>query len=267
MDVGYFRRWYGNQIVTTNLAVGPSDFDFFNISAPVDPRLPGGGGYTVTGLANLKPASFGRPSNNFQTRALKYGGQSEVFNGVDVTVNARPASVSLAGGLSTGKLTTDNCDLWTARPDLLLTNPMQYCHAAGKFTTQLKGFASYTLPWSDVQLSASLQSIPGIEVLAAYVATNAAVAPSLGRPLTGGATTTVQILQPRQNFGDRINQLDLRVARPFRPGRMRLTPSVDVFNALNSNPVQAEYTQYGSFRRPVAIIAARYIKLNVNIEF
>jgi Carboxypeptidase regulatory-like domain len=267
IDVGYFRRWYGNQIVTTNLAVGPSDFDLFNITAPTDSRLPGGGGYEVTGLANLKPASFGRPSNNFQTRASKYGGQSEVFNGVDVTVNARPASVTLAGGSSTGKLNSDNCDLWGARPDLLLTNPMQYCRVNGKFTTQLKGFASYTLPWSDVQLSASVQSIPGIEVLAQYVATNAAVAPSLGRPLTGGATTTVNILEPRQHFGERINQLDLRFARPFRSTTARLTPSLDLFNALNSNAVQAEYTQYGSFRRPVAIIAARYIKFNVNIDF
>ena len=267
MDVGYFRRWYGNQIVTTNLAVGPSDFDLFNITAPTDSRLPGGGGYTVTGLANLKTASFGRPSNNFQTRALNYGGQSEVFNGVDVTVNARPASVSLAGGLSTGKLTTNTCALWAARPDLLLTNPMQYCDAPGKFTTQLKGFASYTIPRADVQLSASVQSIPGIEVFAAYVATNAAVAPSLGRPLTGGTSTTVNILAPRQNFGDRINQLDVRFARPFGAGRRRVTPSLDLFNVFNVNPVQAEFTQYGSFRRPVAIIGARYIKLNVNLEF
>jgi hypothetical protein len=144
---------------------------------------------------------------------------------------------------------------------------MQYCHVDGKFTTQLKGFASYTLPWSDVQLSASVQSIPGIEVFAQYVATNAAVAPSLGRPLTGGATTTVNIIEPRQQFGERINQLDLRFARPFRSRTVRLTPSLDLFNALNSNAVQAEYTQYGSFRRPVAIIAARYIKLNVNIDF
>jgi hypothetical protein len=116
-------------------------------------------------------------------------------------------------------------------------------------------------------MSASMQSIPGIEVLAQYVATNAAVAASLGRPLTGGATTTVNILEPRQNFGERINQLDLRFARLFRAGTLRFTPSVDLFNALNTNAVQAEFTQYGSFRRPLAIIAARYIKLNVNIEF
>jgi hypothetical protein len=267
IDVGYFRRWYGNQIVTTNLAVGPEDFDVFNITAPTDPRLPGGGGYQVAGLVNLKPASFGRPSNNFQTRASRYGGQSEIFNGVDVTVNARPADVTLAGGLSSGKVSTDNCDLWAARPDLLLTMPMQYCRADGRFTTQLKGFASYTLPRWAVQLSASLQSIPGIEVLAQYVATNAAVAASLGRPLTGGATTTVNILDPRRNFGERINQLDLRFARVFRAGTARFTPSLDLFNAFNSNAVQAEFTQYGSFRRPLAIIAARYVKLNVNIEF
>jgi hypothetical protein len=113
-----------------------------------------------------------------------------------------------------------------------------------------------------------MQSIPGIEVFAAYVATQAVVTPSLGRALTGGNTITVNILEPRHNWGDRINQLDLRFARPIRGlGSMRVTPSLDLFNVFNGNPVQAEFTQYGSFRRPVAIIAARYVKLNVNIEF
>ena len=46
INVGYFRRWFGNFIVTDNLAVGPQDFDQFSVTAPVDPRLPNGGGQT-----------------------------------------------------------------------------------------------------------------------------------------------------------------------------------------------------------------------------
>src|SRR6185503_18727941 len=49
VDYGYYRTWFGNFVVTDDRAIGPADFDTFSITAPSDPRLPGGGGYTVSG--------------------------------------------------------------------------------------------------------------------------------------------------------------------------------------------------------------------------
>src|SRR6185503_16363146 len=104
VDVSYFRRWYGNFTVTDNLTVAPSDFDRFAITAPVDPRLPGGGGYTIAGLYDLNPAKFGQPANSYVTLSEKYGTQIEHWNGVDINVNARPrAGLLVQGGLSTGR--------------------------------------------------------------------------------------------------------------------------------------------------------------------
>ena len=37
---GYYRTWYGNFLVTDNLAVTPADYDHFCITAPTDSRLP-----------------------------------------------------------------------------------------------------------------------------------------------------------------------------------------------------------------------------------
>ena len=57
---GYFRYSSANTLssknrVTDNLAVTPADYDPYCITAPRDPRLPGGGGYQVCGLYDIKP--------------------------------------------------------------------------------------------------------------------------------------------------------------------------------------------------------------------
>ena len=49
-----------------------SDYDTFSMTAPSDPRLPGGGGYVVSGLYDIKPALFGR-IDQWTTYASNYG--------------------------------------------------------------------------------------------------------------------------------------------------------------------------------------------------
>ena len=59
VEVGYLKRWLQNFTATDNLAVTPADFTPFTITAPSDPRLPGGGGYVVDGLYNVVQTKFG----------------------------------------------------------------------------------------------------------------------------------------------------------------------------------------------------------------
>ncbi len=129
IDVAYFRRSFFNFMVVQNRAVQPSDYSPFSITAPKDPRLPDGGGYVVGGLFDLNPNKVGAV-DNFVTFADNLGGQSEVFNGMDFTINARPRDgVLLQGGVSTGRSVTDNCNIVRQYPqlgDALHRDPLEH---------------------------------------------------------------------------------------------------------------------------------------------
>jgi hypothetical protein len=267
-DVSYFRTWYGNFAVTDNLAVSPADFDRFQITAPVDPRLPGGGGHVIAGLYDLNPAKFGVPATNFVTLSDKYGRQTQYWQGVDVSVSARPQpGLLLQGGTSTGRSVTDTCEVLAKLPEISPVGA-PYCRTVPSFLTQVKGVASYTIPRLDVQMSGAFQSLPGPQIAANYNAPNALVAPSLGRNLSGNAANvTVNLVEPGTLFGDRLNQLDLRFSKIVRYGRTRTRFNVDIYNALNSNAVLTLNNNFGAWQQPTVILLARFVKLGVQFDF
>jgi hypothetical protein len=281
MDVSYFRTIFTNLIVTDDRAIGPSDFDTFSIVAPSDSRLPDGGGSTVSGLYNLKPASFGRATDNFITFADNYGKSTNHWNGVDVTFNARlKAGMMLQGGVSTGRTSTDNCEIVKQVPETLFGTynvgtenantwlPASYCHQVGNFLTQTKLIGTYTVPRIGVQVAATFQNLPGPQVWANYTATNAVVAPSLGRNLSGNAANiVVNIVEPGKMYGERLNQLDLRLGKILRLGHIRTTASVDIYNVFNANPVLTESRAFATFRRPQSILGPRFAELVFKVDF
>src|SRR5207249_499128 len=96
---------------------------------------------------------------------------------------------------------------------------------------QYKFSGSVPLPYG-LQFSSVFQSLPGIPISASLVVPNSAIAPSLGRPLSGSLTnvTVTQILPPLSVFEDRLNQIDLRFIRNFRVSGMRIQGTVDIYN-------------------------------------
>src|SRR4030095_11818850 len=88
LTVGYFRTWYGNFMATDNQALTPADFSPYCITAPSDATLPSGGGEQICGLYDINPATFGL-TDNLVTLSSNYGRQTDVYNGVDVTVSLR----------------------------------------------------------------------------------------------------------------------------------------------------------------------------------
>ncbi len=281
IDVGYFRRLYGNFRVTDNLLTQATDYTLFNLTAPnTDPRLQNGGGYTVQGLVDVNPNKFGQVQN-LNTLSDKYGKQIEHWNGFDFNARARLTNgLQLSGGVSTGKTVTDNCEVVAKVPELLLSQqllgannpgawlPASFCHQESPFLTQVKGVAIYNVPKIDMLISGTLQSIPGPIIAANFNAPAGLVAGTLGRPLSGNAPNiNVNLVEPGSMYGDRLQQLDLRFGKVLRFGPRRATASVDLYNALNTDTILTQSNAFANWQTPQSIITARFVKFSVQVDF
>lgn len=288
VDVTYSRRSFRGFTVADNLSLQPSDLTPFSIVAPRDSRLPRGGGYVVPDLYDVIPAKAGEV-NNLITDSAHHGQWHQYFNGLDVTIEARIGERwTLVGGTSTGQTVADNCDVRARLPELATTtigtSPLgaglmgsavtpvsPYCHVAFGVLTQARGLSSYVVPKLEVEVAATFQSKPGALLAANYAAPNAVVAESLGRNLSGNAdTVTVNLISPGSLYGDRINQLDLRMAKVFTSGRYRSTVGADVYNLLNSNAVLTYNNTFvpgGPWLQPLAILTPRLLKVTAALDW
>lgn len=70
------------------------------------------------------------------------------------------------------------------------------------------------------------------------------------------------------DYGERLNQLDLRVGKLLRFGRTRTAINVDFFNLFNGSAVTAENPSFpAAFRRPTPIMLARFAKISAQFDF
>ncbi|MBI4520848.1 MAG: hypothetical protein HY701_08415, partial [Gemmatimonadetes bacterium] len=158
----------------------------------------------------------------------------------------------------------------------------QFCDIASGWLVSVGGLASYIVPRVDVQVSATVQSrpfagsnFPGIasqSLAANWLVFNSQVIPALGRPLSGGSQSTfVNVVEPGTLYGDRINQVDLRVSKILRFSGRRLNVGFDVFNLFNTNAVyQYSQTYVGSgatWLQPSSLVTARFAKLSMQFDF
>src|SRR5205823_2000580 len=136
-----------------------SDYTAWTINAPIDPRLPNGGGYPITSYV-MTAAAAARPAQTYITLATDYGSErTDYWHGVDVTVNARLRNqLNLQAGTSTGRAVTDNC----ATAVVIDSPDPRNCRSVEPLLTTLRGSASYTIPKIDVLIAATVRSQSGI---------------------------------------------------------------------------------------------------------
>jgi hypothetical protein len=293
VSTAYFRRIYGNFNVVDNEALSASDFTQYSVTVPSLASGAGAlpnAGQTVGGLfdPNINPAP-----RNVVKDAEVFGKQQSHWNGVDVSVDARFRNgLFVQGGVSTGKTMFDYCEIvddvpealtWGALPAAVslpvntlaaipgttVTVPAGACHQETPFLAQYKALASYTLPWYGIRVSGTLQSLPGPQVVGTnvYNNNNRTTQTTLNRPFTL-AQNTVHLIEPGSFYGDRLNQIDLRLTKIVNVGKGRLDLNVDFYNAFNSDAVVAELGSVGPvWRLPLTVIQPRFVKFAARWDF
>jgi hypothetical protein len=207
------------------------------------------------------------------------------------------------GGLSIERTLNDVCVSAQSDPNRSL-----YCDQSQSgipWQKQVKGTVVYPLPWQGITVSAAYQGLNGylagtaaqayggftagtgfdnprglgthwlVTPATRYAANctgactpNALVLPAMSA--SGIASIQVPLVAPETEFTPRINQFDFSASKSFEFGVVRLTPKLDIFNALNSDDYTSVVsTQYGAqtYMRPSVVLQGRIIRFGVDARW
>ena len=251
---------YGGFTVTDNTAVTANSFSPYCITATADARLPGGGGNQICGLFDVTPTLLGQTSNQV-TPAKNFGTQREVYNGVDVSLNARFGRGGvLMAGVSLGRMETDSCFANTL-PNIT-TNSTGLGLPAGTTMRRTRRLLQIVPPWSaGTQFKANgIYPLPGGGSSRASRSRILQVRRSWPIRLSRRAHCPLVGPQPRglpgwvdcdelhvdrhhrtasvaAGVSDRVSILNLAFAKVFNIGPGRVRGMLDVYNVFNVSMV------------------------------
>jgi hypothetical protein len=292
-EVSYTRRNFFNFLVTDDQnRVAGTAWDTYTVTAPVDSRLPNGGGYPIT-LLTPKAVVTPKPYLTWET---DFGpARLSMWHGVDMAVNARLRGGFTASiGTSTGRSIVDTCgtatnyNQFSAITNSDLGPDPRGCHNEDPFQTTVRGSATYIVPKVDVLVSLAVRSQPQVTLgataatSAAWIVPNSVVQAAYGKLPLGAlaaGTTTIQITDNanRVYVDNRRTQIDMRFAKVLRFGRTRSDVGIDLNNLLNTNYAtgyNANYTfspsntlQGGTWGQPTSIYSPRFVRINYTLNF
>lgn len=278
LDAGYYHTWYGNQVVRDNILVTPADYDPYCVTAPTDPRLGNVSGTQVCGLYDIKPSKFNQ-ADYVDSLASKFGRVSESFSGVDVTMNARlPRGANVSGGMSIGNAIGNGSGFGALVSNkikrcFVVDSPQELYNCDYQNPSRANFKLNGSIPlWGGFQGAAVYQNLPALNYAALATFSSAQIAPSLGRQLSAGGTVTIDLFKPFSKFrDDRINQLDLRLSKKWRSGRLGFQLNTDLYNVTNNGAVLNINSTYGTnganWLKPSQVLDARLFKMGVQIDF
>jgi hypothetical protein len=246
LSVSYHKRDFHNLDLLRNLAIPLDQYTLYTVR---DPR---GDGETLP-VYSVNRAVFGlvdQVDSNSEHN-------SESWSGVDVTVNGRLRGATFTAGTSTGRTSSVTCEVDNP-------NSLRFCDQTQydlPFQTLFKASGTSPLPYG-FRVSAVFQSQAGSERSITYQVTRALL------PQLTQASVNVRLNEPGSEYNDRVNQLDVTLAKSFRRAGVDVRPELALFNALNASPILAQTNTFGpNLGRVTSILRPRILRLGVSVKF
>jgi hypothetical protein len=283
--------WYysrnGNLWANQDAFYNVNNFTQFDIANPCfgDPRCGAASSVASVPVFNLNP---GTQTGNIVTRSSSI--DKRVYNGFEFSGQARlPNGTAIIGGYFTERTVATTCD--RNNP-----NQLRFCDQTGHlyqelgatspapFRGEFKFSISQPLPWSffgSLSFLSYANAAPptaATSFMGAFVTGTGAPFDYLGADYSVPASSfprgqrtipvTVGLVAPGTLYFDRWNQLDFSVKRAIKFGRYSLTPSFELYNALNSSVVVNALQTYGAtYLRPTSTLPGRLMRLGAQFRF
>ena len=80
----------------------------------------------------------------------------------------------------------------------------------------------------------------------------------------------IDLVAPGEMWGDRVNEVDLRVAKILRFGRTRTNVGIDIFNVINPRAIltyNQTFAPSGAWLAPQSVLTPRFFKVSAQIDF
>jgi len=283
-------------------------YDFFSVRAPVDENLPNGGGFLIPGYLDRKPSTAAATAASVTGQTLDIDHRVKAhWQGVDINVTLRAkGGIRLTGGTSTGAQYNNTCAALvdTVGQTSVIVRPdgEVNCNPRRPYQTNVRGTASYTIPWIDVLFSSTFSYRPGVQQSANYQYNVADLQWMEGSEYragntqgcsttVAGVTTTVPgcllsaptsqtfttNLLSNNEYGEGIRLFDFKLAKNIRFKGKRVNFGMDIYNAFNSDAALQYCTTYPSctitgqgavsWPNVVGLTTPRYARFQMQVDF
>lgn len=227
ITANWYRREYHDITATRNTVVPLTAFTPINVPDPRPNRPP------IT-IYNLTGAPLGDLNQHLEDYTSP--NNTQTYNGYDVTVASRlPNGGSVSGGISIGHTISVTCDVADA-------NSLRFCDESEfdiPWYPVYKVNGAYPLPYGFRVSGVLMAEITTQNVNNTYLI-NRTIVPSLVQ------TSVNPRLDPPGTFSlPRDILFNMGFSRTFTFQKIKLLPTLDIFNVFNSNNVQSRVTAFG----------------------
>ena len=93
------------------------------------------------------------------------------------------------------------------------------------------------------------------------------LATDLGWPSASGAAVTINAFEPGTEYGERVNQFDLRFTKIIPIDNARLRAMFDIYNVFYENAVFSESYAQGNYLTPLGFMPPRLLRFSFQYDF